>query len=143
MRDKDEGSPKVVFLTSSRVGMIFKRISPTVSMSALMLRMLHIKPTNDRAEHSHREPIVGQRTARENQLGGAIPKERWKQYFRSENIELPLQQSVDYTEGSRSIDPPTAEANTARGVSQVLNHFLSCQHSDNEQYIPTTNNLYK
>lgn len=43
-------------LTSSSVGIIFSKISPTVSMSALMLRMLHISPTNDRAR---REGGVG------------------------------------------------------------------------------------
>lgn len=43
-------------LTSSSVGIILSRISPTVSMSALMLRMLHISPPNDRAR---REGGVG------------------------------------------------------------------------------------
>lgn len=58
-------------LTSSNVGMIFSRISPTVFMSALMLRMLHISPTNDRAEQSHTQ-TVGLGCRHGNQEGRTI-----------------------------------------------------------------------
>lgn len=49
-------------LTSSSVGMIFIRISPTVSMSALMLRMLYISSTRDRP---HTQGGVGRVPARQ------------------------------------------------------------------------------
>ena len=54
--------------------MIFSKISPTVFMSALMLRMLHMSPTNDRAAQSKR---------RVWDAGMATKME--EQYFRSED----------------------------------------------------------
>lgn len=45
--EKKKGERNSV-LTSSSVGIIFIRISPTVSMSALMLRMLYVSPAKER-----------------------------------------------------------------------------------------------
>lgn len=66
-------------LTSSNVGMIFSRISPTVFMSALMLRMLQISPTNDTAAQSKRRV-----------WGAGIATMMEEQYFRSENSRLKI-----------------------------------------------------
>lgn len=61
-------------LTSSNVGMIFSRISPTVFMSALMLRMLQNSPTNDRAAQSKRRV-----------WGAGMATKMEEQYIRLEN----------------------------------------------------------
>lgn len=66
-------------LTSSNVGMIFSRISPTVFMSALMLRMLHISPADDRAAQSKRQV-----------WGAGMATVMEEQYIRSENSWLTI-----------------------------------------------------
>lgn len=92
-------------LTSSRVGIIFSRISPTVSISALILRMLHVTPTDDKAKHSHAE--------REGWgCHQGIPGGR-EEHFRSENSYQPS--VVLVTENSQTpFYQLTPETNSAK-----------------------------